>query len=69
MFWRILIGERKGPVKYYGERADEGHLYMHVYDQKQSWMVSLLIVGSGTEATVRGILATFKQLHFNSRNQ
>ena len=52
MFWRILIGERKGPVKYYGESADEGHLYMHVCDQKQSWMVPLLIVESGTETTV-----------------
>ena len=51
MFWSILIGERKVPLKYYGESADEGHLYMHVCDQNQSCMVPLLIVESGTETT------------------
>ena len=38
VFWSIMIGERKGPVKYYGESANEGHLYMHVCVQKQTWM-------------------------------
>ena len=36
--WSVLIGQQKGPVKYYGESADEGHLYMHMWDQKQSWL-------------------------------
>ena len=53
MFWSILIGEQKGPVKYYGESANEGHLYMHVCVQKQTWMVSLRRVESGTETTVK----------------
>ena len=52
MFWSILIGERKGPVKYDGENAEEGHLYMHVCVQKQIWMVPLPRVESGTETTV-----------------
>ena len=52
MFWSILIGEWKGPVRYYGESADEGHLYMNMWGQKQS-CVSLLIVEFGTEGTVK----------------
>ena len=68
MFWSILIGEQKGPVKYYGESADEGHLYMHMWDQKQSF-VSLLIVEFGTDGTVKRHSRNCQTAALNSRNQ
>ena len=52
VFWNILIGEQKGPVRYYGDSANEGHLYMHVCVQKQTWIVLLLRVESGNGTTV-----------------
>ena len=47
-FWLVNGKDQSNII----ESADEGHLYMRMCDQKQSWIVSLLIVESGTETTV-----------------